>query len=258
MGSIDQDSLRERRRTSRWTRVLWRAGQVCYASMARPPEHPRPAFHPPRSSAAARSMHVSFRLGWLSECSKDVLLFGLALCPCRARLSSLDWRCAWPAAIEPGGVQCHRVDIDHREIANFESREFPCSWKTTFLTKTVSRKRKRGRKSGRTEQNTLWRTCGEHVFTAGQRVSTVFFGNDLRTTLVFIKFRSTTMGTPWPKIRFCFSLSRVNYIGRALGPFSFQERALARPYKKERSEFSIVGVHSSGVEYSSGGCWRNT
>ena len=39
------------------------------------------------------------------------------------------------------------------------------------------------------------------------------------------------MGTPWPKIRFCFSLSRVNYIGRALGPFSFQERALARPYK---------------------------
>ena len=127
MGSNDQDSPRERRRTSRWTRVLWRAGQVCYASMARPPEHPRPAFHPPLSSAAARSMHVSF-FGWAGSpsarplwfsavpISSPPVLFGLAL-----RLA----RCHRARRRPCHRLVHHRSSDRNRELSKAESFHVP-------------------------------------------------------------------------------------------------------------------------------------
>ena len=75
--------------------------------------------------------------------SSPPVLFGLAL-----RLARCDRARRRP---------CHRLERHHHRARSriVESREFPCSWKTTFLTKTVSRKRKKGRKSVRTKQNTL-------------------------------------------------------------------------------------------------------
>ena len=120
-----------------------------------------PAPSVPSSSfvcSSKKHARVLFRLGWLSECSKDVLLFGLALCSCRARLSSLLEfglalrlaRCD-RARRRPSHIAWGTTSIERSRIVS----AFPCSWKTTFLTKTVSRKRKKGRKSVRTEQNTL-------------------------------------------------------------------------------------------------------